>query len=167
MENLENHLPLVKSIVYKFDKNLMDSDLYGIGCVALVEASKTYDPNKGSFSTWATRIIKQSIINNFRKNKKEKELKINQDISEVAEKNQYRLPTDVLQVILCDDKFESKKDKENKQILIDHFINNQTWDSIAKKKKITKEGARKKGIAAIKTIRKKYRFVLDEAEPCL
>lgn len=164
MENLEDHVPLVKSIVCKFDKNLMDSDLYGIGCVALVEASKTYDPKRGAFSTWATKIIKQAIIDNFRKNRKEKKIKTDQDFSEIAQKNHPRLPTDVLQIILCDDKTESKKDKENKQILIDHFINNQTWATIAKKKKITKEGARKKGIAAIKTIREKYRFALEEAE---
>lgn len=74
---LEDHLGLVRSIVSKFDKyNPMDSELFGIGCLALVEAQKSYIPERGAFSTWATKLIKQSIFDNFRKlNKKCKDWK--------------------------------------------------------------------------------------------
>ena len=76
---LENYLPLAKSIGCKFiDKNqsIEDSDIYGCACLALVDASKTYDQEKGAFTTWATRKIKQEIIAFLRKNKKHKKTKI-------------------------------------------------------------------------------------------
>lgn len=159
--NLEDHLGLVKSIVYKFDKNLNDSDLYGIACLALVEAKNSYDAKKGAFSTWATKIIKQSIFDNFRKKNKNKAKQIdNYEIIDDFKK----VPFDILNVILKKDKQDSKTDSENKQILIDHYINNKTWAEIGRKKNLSKERVRQKGQEALCKIRKKYRLILEDLE---
>jgi RNA polymerase sigma factor (sigma-70 family) len=164
-EHLEDHLGLVKSIVSKFDKNFADSDLYGIGCVALVEAHNTYDSEKGSFSTWATKIIKQSIFDNFRKNKKEKKCELlGEESANLVGDFKPSLPIEFLSILLQDDKSESKIDKENKKILIDHFINDQSWAEIGRKLNLTRERVRQKGSDAIEKIRSKYRLILDEYE---
>ena len=112
---LEDHLDLVRSIVLKFDRNIMDSDLFGIGCVALVEADRTYIPERGAFSTWATKLIKQSIFDNFKKTKKHNK---NQSLenSDPIDYSKSPIPLQVLSVLLSDQKEESKTDKENKKI---------------------------------------------------
>lgn len=159
---IEEHLGLVRSIVLQFDKNLSDSDLYGIGCVALVEAYNSYEPEKGAFSTWATMIIKQSIFDFFRKNKKHKT--VQHLDGDVQDNFRAKLPADLLQILLQEDTSDSKVDKENKKILIDHFLNDKSWAEIGRNLKITRERVRQKGSEALSKIRKRYRFLLDEAE---
>lgn len=157
---LENHIGLAKSIVCKFDKNLNDSDLYGIACVALVEARNSYDPEKGAFSTWATKIIKQAIYDNFKKNKRKSE---NLDF-DIEDDSKSPIPMEMLAVFLKEDKNDTKIQKQNKQILIDHFINNKSWAEIGRKLKLTRERVRQKGFEAIENIREKYRLILDDIE---
>lgn len=156
---VEEYLGLAKSIVYKFDKNINDSDLYGIACVALLEARDSYDPEKGAFTTWATKIIKQAIFDNFRKNKKLDSLEV-----EIEDDFKSSIPVQILTDLLSDNKSESKIEKQNKKILIDHFINNMSWAEIGRKLKITRERTRQKGVEAIKSIREKYRLILDDIE---
>lgn len=159
---LEDHLGLVKSIVCKFEHtNLMDSDLFGVGCLALVEAHKSYDPNRGSFSTWATKIIKQSIFDNFKKNKKIKNIEKENDI---IDESKPEFPQKLFSILLKEDLNETKTDRQNKKILVDHFINNKTWAEIGREMSLTRERVRQKGLEAIEKIRKKYRLILDDID---
>ena len=136
--------------------------LYGIACVALVEAHNSYDCAKGAFSTWATKIIKQAIFDNFRKNKKHK--CVGPLESDIEDDFKSPIPLEILSTLLKEDKNESKTEKQNKKILIDHFIENKSWAEIGRKLKITRERTRQKGIEAIEKIRKKYRLLLDDIE---
>jgi RNA polymerase sigma factor (sigma-70 family) len=161
---IEDHLGLVRSIVSKFTRRSCDyDDFYGVGCVALVEAYNSYDAAKGSFSTWATKLIKQSIFDNFRKSKKEKDFIVDIE-ADLSENKKKEFPIEFLSVLLQEDKDETKIEKENKKILIDHFINNISWAEIGRKMNITRERVRQKGSDAIQKIRKKYRLILDEYE---
>lgn len=159
--SLENHLGLVRSIVSKFDtSHIMDSDLFGIGCLALVEAQKSYKPEKGSFSTWATKLIKQSIFDSFRKSKKQKaKTEINENFVDKTKKS---IPHDFLETLLSDSKNDTETEKQNKKILIDHFINGKSWAEIGRNLSLTRERVRQKGIEAIKKIRERYRLILDD-----
>jgi RNA polymerase sigma factor (sigma-70 family) len=162
---LEDHLGLVYSIVSKFDRNTADSDLFGIGCVALVEAHKSYVPEKGAFSTWATKLIKQSIFNNFRKNKKSKMQNLeNGECLNLVDDSKATIPAEILSTLLADEEEDTKADKENKKILIDHFLNDKSWAEIGRELSLTRERVRQKGMEAIQKIRQKYRLIIDDIE---
>lgn len=164
---VDDHLFLVKSIVAKFIKKqrIEDSDFYSHACIALMNAHSTYDSAKGAFSTWATKIIKRSLIDQYRKQKKEKNLKVlGDESSDLIDNSQMSMPVDILSILLKEDKNESKIEKQNKEILVEHFLNKKTWAEIGRKLKITRERARQKGQSAIENIRKKYRLILDEVE---
>jgi len=161
--NIENHLGLVRSIVAKFKHSYVElDDLYGIGCVALLEANSTYDSNKGSFSTWATKIIRQSIFDYFRKNKKESTVTYLENKEIECKKKIF--PPDFLPILLKEEKDETDIEKQNKKILIDHFINDQSWAEIGRSLNLSRERVRQKGFDAILKIREKYRLILDEYE---
>lgn len=163
VNNIENHLGLVRSIVAKFRHSRVDlEDLYCIGCVALLEANSTYDSTKGSFSTWATKIIKHSIFDYFRKNKKESNVTYLENKEIECEKKSF--PPDFLPILLKEEKDETDVEKQNKKILIDHFINDQSWAEIGRNLNLSRERVRQKGFDAILRIREKYRLILDEYE---
>lgn len=162
---VENYLALAKSICLKFIKNqdLKDSDIYGCACLALVDASKSYDPNKGAFTTWATRKITQAIINYLRKNKKVDFL--GESTLEIRDKTNDKIPTDILSVLLENNKKESKIEKQNKKILLDHFIENKSWAEIGRSLNLSRERVRQKGQQALKQIQEKCKFIIEDFEP--
>lgn len=80
----------------------------------------------------------------------------------MAKKKEF--PNELLTVLLQEDKNESKIEKENKKILLDHFIHNESWADIGRKLNLTRERVRQKGFEAIQNIRKKYRLILEDYE---
>ena len=133
--------------------------------MALIDASKTYNSDKGSFSTWATKIIKQKLVDHYRKLKREKKISIlGNDSSNLIDDVKNYVPTDLLSILLKEDKNESKIEKQNRQILIDHFLNKKSWAEIGRKLKITRERARQKGQCAIENIRNKHRSIIDDVQ---
>lgn len=160
---VENHLGLVKSIASKFvQKGYEFDELYGIGCLALVEASRTYDSQKGSFSTWATKLIRQSFLNNFRKNKLNF-VDSKQDLNEVVDLRN-KIPFDFVSVLLEEEESDSYNEKQDKKILVEHFINKKSWAEIGRKLNLSRERIRQKGNDAINRLRQKYRLVLEDFE---
>lgn len=153
---VENHINLARKISLNYSKNLEDSDVFGCACLALVEASVSYDPNKGSFSTWATRIIKQKIIKEFRKNKNFDMLG-DKDVA-LVDKNSNKLPYDLIKTI-----FENNKD-ENSQILKSHYLDGKTWAEIGRDMNVTRECVRIRGCKALDKIRSNYKVLIEDFE---
>ena len=166
--SVENYLALAKSITLKFisrNQKVEDSDLYGCACLALVNASKTYDSSKGAFTTWATRKIQHSIIDYLRKNKNHKKTEaLGENSSDLQDDFEIKAPIEILSVLLKD-KNESKLEKQNKKILLDHFIENKSWAEIGRKLDLSRERVRQKGQQALKSIQNKYRLVIGDLEP--
>ena len=166
---VENYLALAKSIALKFIKNqdLRDSDIYGCACLALVDASKNYDPSKGAFTTWATRKIKHSIISYLRKNKKYKNTENLGELTEEIRDNSknHANTVGVLAILLNEDQEDSDNYCQNKKILLDHFIQNKSWAQIGRDLNLSRERARQKGQEAIKLIQNKHKLVIGDLEP--
>ena len=69
---LENHLPLVQSIVgrmrRKLPSNIETEDLYSIGVTGLVVAARNYRPSqKGTFAAYAATRIRGAILDELRR----------------------------------------------------------------------------------------------------
>ena len=69
---LENHLPLVRSIVgrmrRKLPSNVETEDLYSIGVTGLVAAARNYRPSReSSFTSYATTRIRGAIMDELRR----------------------------------------------------------------------------------------------------
>jgi RNA polymerase sigma factor (sigma-70 family) len=61
---------LVYSLAHKFRNARWFDDLIGVGMLALVRASNSYDPNDGTaFSTFATRCIRNAMFDMMRRNR--------------------------------------------------------------------------------------------------
>jgi RNA polymerase sigma factor (sigma-70 family) len=162
----ENNVGLIKKIVSSYvDRNqkIEDSEAYSDGCIALINAYRTYDSTKGAFSTWATRMIRQAIINTYRKSKKNN-FELHSEIDQVEDFRSLKVSEKAMSILLQVDENDSDLDKENKKILIDHYINKISWAKIGRRMGLSKERIRQKGQEAIKRIRIKYKLILDEIE---
>lgn len=150
---VESNIGLVRSVVSKFVKeNLEDSDLFSIGCEGLIKAAGTFDSSKSKFSTWATRIIKQKIIDELRKNKKNNinsfsSLGLEKEDQLVESKQISNFPSHIICSII-----KNSKDEEKKIVNL-YYLEQKTLSDIAKQLKISKEGVRKKIQRAITNIR--------------
>lgn len=165
--SVESYLNLAKSIVSKFEKKqiIEDSEMYSCACLALIDARESFDSSKGAFSTWATRKINQYIINYLRKNKNYRKIEMLGEASaNVVDDAKLNIPIEKLSVLLADDPNDSDLDRQNKKILIDHFIKNKSWADIGRSLKLSRERARQKGQDAIAKIREKYRLIIDDLE---
>jgi len=167
LTSVESYLNLAKSIVSKFEKRtkVEDSEMFSCACLALMDARESFDPSKGSFSTWATRKINQYIINFLRKNKNYRKVEmLGESSTDVVDDTKLDLPLEKLAILLRDDPKDSDIDRENKTILIDHFIKDKSWAEIGRSLNLSRERARQKGQEAILKIRKKYRLIIDDLE---
>ena len=163
----EDYIFLLKSIVSKFIKNqkIEDSEIYSHGCIALMNATKSYDSSKGSFSTWATKVINSSIIDYYRKSKKYNKFEnLGDDSSLISDNSKAKIPDIVLSILLKENKKEAKIDRQNKQILLDYYLNNKSWAEIGRKLKLSRERVRQRGQKALVDIRNNNKIILEELE---
>ena len=151
--------------IFVKNQKIEDSEVYGHGCLALMNALNSYNSSKGSFSTWATKVITTSIIDFYRNSKKyKKNQNLGDDSTSILDESKITIPDCVLPILLKENKKDKKIDKQNKQILIDHYLNNKSWAEIGRKLKLSRERVRQKGQKALEDIRKNNRTILEELE---
>ena len=161
---VEENINLVGSIVSKFLRkpHVEDSELYSVGCMGLFHAAKTYDPSKSKFSTWATRIIKQRIISEIRSQKRLKRRSGSVVISELddreldvclEDRRPSSLPVHIVDALTKEAPSETKRETENRTILVRHFLESRSFSDIGREMGITREAVRKKAQKAIESIR--------------
>jgi len=143
---VESNIGLVKSVVSKFVKdNLEDSELFSVGCEGLIKAANTFDSKKAKFSTWATRIINQKIIDELRKKKNINSCVLNEN--HLIEKKS-SFPSHIICSII-------KGSTDSEKIVSLYYLEQKTLSDISKQLNISKEGVRKKIQRAIVNIREK------------
>jgi len=153
---VQENIGLLKSIVLKFKKTgkIEDSEIYSVACLGLVEASISFDSSKAKFSTWATKIINQKIIQFLRKSKKQKMFEFSLDTQDyLAEKHKQSIPIHLLSLINASE-LDSTTEKENKLILSMHYLDGDSWSKIGKKMGMTREAVRQRAIKFINNIQK-------------
>lgn len=162
------HLKLVSKVAKKYVGNnvpIADTIEYSSGILGLLSAAKTFDPDKHKtkFSTYAYDCINKSIIQNWRNQKCAKRSPVNQfsihDAETEIELYDYRSPKKydkAINIMFKDHPNDSEKDKRNKKILYDHFVNEKTWTEISEEFQVTKTCVQQYGMAAVELL--KIRF---------
>lgn len=155
---IEDHLGLVRAVVCKFHRGrfVEDSELFSVGCLALVEAQRTFDPTKSKFCTWATRLIQQRVIDEHRKKKKESPVDDTCEMRDIPEQKQEQLPVHLLSHIL-----EGETPAEDRRMLVGHYLEGKSLAELGREFGISKEWVRKKISLALSSIRRKNRCVLE------
>jgi RNA polymerase sigma factor (sigma-70 family) len=159
---VEEHLGLLKACVLKFVRkgDVEDSDLYSVGCLALVEAAKTFDPSKSKFCTWATRIIRQRIIDEIKRSRRVQE-GYSCELASFAEKRkEERVPVHLLSGILADSSEYICKD--DAKMLVGHYMDGRSLSELGREYGYSKEWIRQRMQSAMSKIRVKNKKVLED-----
>jgi RNA polymerase sigma factor (sigma-70 family) len=165
-----SNLGLVKSVVSKFVKDkskIEDSELYSVACIAIIEASKSFDATKAKFSTWATRCMNQSILDHLRKNKKNSSVLMIFDLEEsdqskaLEDRSSLNLPYHLTSIVQPSGD-DSKSTIQSKQMLSMYYLEEKSLSEIGSQFGFTKEGVRKKIYKVLNEIREKNKVLLKE-----
>jgi RNA polymerase sigma factor (sigma-70 family) len=152
---IEDHMGLVYSCVLKFVKNgpVEDSELYSVGCLALLEASRTFDPSKSKFCTWATRIVMQRLVDEFRRSGRLKESP-SADLDARPEENRKALPLHLLSDLLGDE-------GDDRSMVVGHYLEGRSLSDLGREFGYSKEWIRKKIQSAVSKIRRENLSLLE------
>jgi RNA polymerase sigma factor (sigma-70 family) len=164
--NPEDHLGLVCMIVSKYvprGVKTEDTEEYSEGVLALINACRKYKPEMGPFSTYAGASIKKSLIQRWRRSKRQKRQGniVSIDESKMCEARIDKIDTsDVIAEMFGDHVDDTDADKRNKRILFDHYINDMTLKEIGNQMGTSRAYAHQCENKALELIRK--RFAIDD-----
>jgi RNA polymerase sigma factor (sigma-70 family) len=152
---IEDHMGLLRSCVLKFVKSgpVEDSELYSVGCLALVEASRTFDPSKSKFSTWATLIVTQRLVDELRRGSRIKESP-STDLDSRPEEDRESLPLHLLPDLLGGE-------GDERSMVVGHYLEGRSLSDLGREFGYSKEWIRKKIQSAVSKMRRENLAVLD------
>ena len=184
--NLSEHLGLVCFVVMKNcslprSTPVKDTEEYADGCIGLIQALDTFEQDRGEFSTHATPLIRNAIIDGMRdrgcRRKCYKETINMTDLPVVEQlKNDYEVETQQngyfhlskeqsrLMLAVCpNDTYQNKKDK---RILWLHFFGRadrgMSYAEIGRKLGRTREAIRQAVRRGVELLRQRYLAELEE-----
>lgn len=151
---VEDHLGLLRACVLKFIKcgAVEDSELYSAGCVALMEAARTFDPSRAKFCTWATRIINQRILDEIKRSGRIQESC--SDLSLHPDDESESLPIHLLPELL-----DGEGDDE--RMVAGHYLEGRSLSDLGREFGFSKEWVRKKIKSAVSKIRRENLGILE------
>lgn len=154
----EDHIGLVKSIVRSFDKSCRpeDSDFFSLACMAMMRAISSFDEDKSKFAYWATKIIRNAIVKEIKKNK----LSLCQ-LSHDPISSDCQMPLELANFLSDSSESDTPSESENKRMLRRHYFEGVSMAEIARETGITREYVRQKLKKAIDSIRKKHKFLIE------
>lgn len=158
-----SNLGLINSVVSKFvKKDIQDSELYSVACIAIIEATKTFDPSRSKFSTWATRRMTQAILDQLRKNKKNLSRTVISELDQIEQNKALAVDSCESIPVNLVGSIGTNNDSVDKKMLLLHYLEEKSLSQIAKEFGFTKEGVRKKIKKAIIEIRNKNKDLLKD-----
>lgn len=156
----EDHIGLLKSIVSSFDRSCPpeDSEIFPVACIGLMKAISTFNPDRSKFSFWATKIIKNLILGERRRERlKTVPIESEESIPDRRED----LPLELVNRLTGQDSSDSPSESEGKRMILRHFVEQVPMAEIAREMGITREGVRQKIRRALDSVRKKNKEILD------
>ena len=160
----EDHIGLVKSIVFSFDKSCApeDSEMFPVACIGLIKAISTFKPGRSKFSYWATKIIRNMLINELRSQSKFPMFSLDSVCVEGPPARLERFPADLVLKMVEPSASDTPSDTENKLILRRHYLDMVPMAEIAREIGFTREAVRQRVNKAVDSVRKKFGIVLDD-----
>lgn len=158
----EDHLGLVLRVLNRFrpGESVEDSDLYAAGCLALVEAARTFDPSKSRFSTWASRIVLQRVVDEMRRSCDPVDAPLP---DEFPSENGGEMPVHLVEGILALRKSDSREERAGKRLLRGRYLEEKTLAQLGREMGVSKEAARKRVDSAISMIREQSLSLLENS----
>jgi RNA polymerase sigma factor (sigma-70 family) len=164
IQSFEDHVGLLKSIVHSFDRSCPpeDSEIFPVACMGLMKAIATFDPDRSKFSYWATKIIRNLILGEKRKDRlRFVPMSPSGEESIPDHRDDSGLPLDLTSLLVDPASSDTPSELEQKRILRRHFVDQVSMAEIAREVGLTREGVRQKMKRAIESVREKHREVLD------
>ena len=144
---LEEYLYMVEAISNNFNsekvKNVRDSDIFGHLCYELVSCAQRFDPNKGSFEKYLSSHLFNKAIDFFRKkNRKKRQCTfVDQEALNYAfkqDESDQHISIELLPELLSESPKDSDRDKEDRLILVEHYLGGKSVLELSKKYKTTR-----------------------------
>lgn len=151
---------IVWSLAKKFVRrgSVEDSEIYSAGCLALVEAAKTFDPSRSKFCTWAWQVVRNRMLDEIKRNSRSKE-KSSPDLASAPDEREKPLPVHMLPEILSN--FGGRENQEDTKMLLGYYLEGKSLSELGREFGFSKEWIRKRMQATVCKIREKNRHVLE------
>jgi len=135
--------------------------LYSVGCIALMKAFSSFDPTKSQFSTWATRLIRQRIIEEICRVSKDQTVSDTDHVAK-AVSPENRQPVHMISSIVEYRDSDSPSESEGKRVVREYYLNGRSLSDLGQELGLSKEGVRKRVNAAIVALRNKNLRTLED-----
>lgn len=133
------HLALKFAFKYKPKhsyEEIKDTEVYSIACEELIRAARLYEPDRGDFSRFAWRSMLNGFLQSIRSQKRIKRSARFASLSEnewsnITQRVDQDSLNDMLPLVLRDIDEDTQQDKEDRQLVIEHFINGKKINLLA------------------------------------
>ena len=158
-----DHINLATKIAYKFRpkhsyEKIEDTEVFSIACEELTRAAKSFHHDRGDFARFAWRSMRNGILQKIRfQNRKRRKANFSllddkrwNNIEQLIQDNSC---IQLLPNILQDHESETAQERENKQLVIDHYIHGKQINMMASALGITRRAIHdriKKCLASLK-----------------
>lgn len=146
--NPADYLWLALKFAYKYKpkncfEEIKDTEVYSIACEELIRAASLYKADRGEFTRFAWRSMMNGFLQFIRSQKRMKRSAHFSNLSDydwrnIAERHDGNRMNDMLPLILKDTGDFSQQEKEDLQLVIDHYINGKQINVLADVLKVTR-----------------------------
>ena len=138
---------MVEAISNKFNsekvKSVRDSEIFGDLCCELVSCAQRFDPTRGSFEKYLSSHLFNKAIDLFRKkNRKKRQCTfVGQEALDHAThrlENDQHISVEILPKLLASSPHDSDRDKEDRVMLMEHYLGGRSVVELSKKYNTTR-----------------------------
>lgn len=133
---VEDNIKLIYFCLKKYDRNPNDDDWYGAAAEGLCRAAMWYEPDKGEFSSYATKCIFRSMSKEYANSKKQVETVSEAALEYIATPENHANDYEAREIFNSLLREETKK---NQYIIQEIVINGVSQNDVAKKLGVSRQ----------------------------